>query len=129
MTSFSETTRISFNESLFFHLPSLPTIPSIIIHHCFNSKTKVHHKRKQKVHNHKHNPPSSIMFSLVSKSLLRTTTTTASQQKQRLFHASASQLAKLNVEGLAEKVNLEGQNVLMRVDLNVPLSKEVRMYK
>jgi len=70
------------------------------------------------------------MFSLVSKSFLRTaTTTTASQQKQRLFHASASQLAKLNVEGLAEKVNLEGQNVLMRVDLNVPLSKEVRMYK
>lgn len=33
-------------------------------------------------------------------------------------------MAKLNVEGLAEKVNLEGQNVLMRVDLNVPLSKD-----
>ena len=59
------------------------------------------------------------MFSVVSKTLVRT-------QKQRFFHSSASQLAKLNVEGLAEKVNLEGQNVLMRVDLNVPLSKEVR---
>lgn len=36
-------------------------------------------------------------------------------------------MAKLNVEGLAEKVDLKGKNVLMRVDLNVPLSKEVRM--
>lgn len=57
------------------------------------------------------------MFSVVSKSLIRT-------QKQRFFHSSSSQLAKLNVEGLAERVNLDGQNVLMRVDLNVPLSKE-----
>ena len=32
-------------------------------------------------------------------------------------------MAKLNVEGLAERVNLKGQNVLMRVDLNVPLAK------
>jgi len=30
----------------------------------------------------------------------------------------------LNVEGLAERVDLSGQNVLVRVDLNVPLSKE-----
>jgi hypothetical protein len=58
------------------------------------------------------------MLSLVSKTLLQS-------QKQRFFHASASSLAKMNVEGLAEKVNLEGQNVLVRVDLNVPLSKEV----
>jgi phosphoglycerate kinase len=57
------------------------------------------------------------MFSVVSKTLIRT-------QKQRFFHSSSSQLAKLNVEGLAERVNLDGQNVLMRVDLNVPLSKE-----
>lgn len=63
-----------------------------------------------------------MLSSLVSKSIIRT------QQKHRFFQASASQLAKLNVEGLAEKVNLEGQNVLMRVDLNVPLSKEVRIY-
>lgn len=40
------------------------------------------------------------------------------------FHSTSLALEKLNVEGLAEKVNLEGQNVLMRVDLNVPLSKE-----
>lgn len=40
------------------------------------------------------------------------------------FHSTSLALDKLNVEGLAEKVNLEGQNVLMRVDLNVPLSKE-----
>ena len=44
---------------------------------------------------------------------------------ERLFHSTCLAEAKLNVEGLAEKVNLEGQNVLMRVDLNVPLSKEV----
>lgn len=42
---------------------------------------------------------------------------------QRLFHASAIDLAKLNVEGLAEKVDLKGKNVLVRVDLNVPLAK------
>ncbi len=63
------------------------------------------------------------MFSLAAKSLL----TRSRSHNNRFFHASSSQLAKLNVEGLAEKVNLEGQNVLMRVDLNVPLSKEVRM--
>lgn len=40
------------------------------------------------------------------------------------FHASRVALEKLNVEGLAAKVDLKGQNVLMRVDLNVPLSKE-----
>jgi hypothetical protein len=44
----------------------------------------------------------------------------------RHFRATCERLAKLNVEGLAEKVDLKGQNVLMRVDLNVPLSKEVR---
>lgn len=43
---------------------------------------------------------------------------------ERFFHSTSSTAAKLNVEGLAERVNLEGQNVLMRVDLNVPLSKE-----
>mmetsp|Transcript_8016 Transcript_8016/g.11444 ORF Transcript_8016/g.11444 Transcript_8016/m.11444 type:complete len:446 (-) Transcript_8016:249-1586(-) len=43
---------------------------------------------------------------------------------QNWFHSSTLKEAKLNVEGLADKVDLEGQNVLMRVDLNVPLSKE-----
>ena len=42
---------------------------------------------------------------------------------RRFFHASASRLDKLNVEGLAKRVDLKGQNVLVRVDLNVPLAK------
>lgn len=45
-------------------------------------------------------------------------------QRFASFHSTRLALEKLNVEGLAERVNLEGQNVLMRVDLNVPLSKE-----
>ena len=44
---------------------------------------------------------------------------------KHFFHASTIDLSKLNVEGLAERVDLSGQNVLVRVDLNVPLSKEV----
>lgn len=43
--------------------------------------------------------------------------------KPRSFHATALAQAKLNVEQLADKVNLKGQNVLVRVDLNVPLAK------
>ncbi|OEU13949.1 phosphoglycerate kinase [Fragilariopsis cylindrus CCMP1102] len=42
---------------------------------------------------------------------------------RRSFHASSTCLEKLNVEGLAKKVDLDGQNVLVRVDLNVPLAK------
>jgi hypothetical protein len=41
----------------------------------------------------------------------------------RLFHATATAEAKLTVEQLAEKVDLKGKNVLVRVDLNVPLAK------
>ena len=41
----------------------------------------------------------------------------------RSFHATAQSLEKLNVEGLAKKVSLKGENVLVRVDLNVPLAK------
>lgn len=48
----------------------------------------------------------------------------SSKFQGRFFHASPQALEKLNVEGLAEKVNLEGQNVLVRVDLNVPLDKD-----
>ena len=44
--------------------------------------------------------------------------------QSRYFHLTPQALEKLNVQGLADRVNLEGQNVLMRVDLNVPLSKE-----
>ena len=43
----------------------------------------------------------------------------------RFYHASPLSLEKLNVEGLAQRVNLRGENVLMRVDLNVPLDKVV----
>lgn len=43
---------------------------------------------------------------------------------RRFFHASPLAWAKLNVQGLADKVNLEGKNVLVRVDLNVPLAKD-----
>jgi phosphoglycerate kinase len=46
------------------------------------------------------------------------------QTRQRFFHASASCWEKLNLKGLAEKVDLKGQNVLVRVDLNVPLAKD-----
>lgn len=44
--------------------------------------------------------------------------------KNRFFHATSTTEAKLTVQQLAEKVNLKGQNVLVRVDLNVPLAKD-----
>jgi len=47
----------------------------------------------------------------------------SSSRASRSYHSSQQLFEKLNVEGLASKVNLEGQNVLMRVDLNVPLDK------
>mmetsp|Transcript_7773 Transcript_7773/g.14655 ORF Transcript_7773/g.14655 Transcript_7773/m.14655 type:complete len:439 (+) Transcript_7773:94-1410(+) len=64
------------------------------------------------------------MFSLAASTLSRASRRSAYGLTSRFFHASSADLAKLNVEGLAERVNLEGQNVLVRVDLNVPLSKE-----
>ena len=48
----------------------------------------------------------------------------SSAANRRFFHASPAALAKLNVEQLAEKVNLKGTNVLVRVDLNAPLAKD-----
>jgi phosphoglycerate kinase len=56
--------------------------------------------------------------------IARSTTRFAVPRSVRFFHASPLTLEKLNVEGLAAKVNLSGQNVLMRVDLNVPLDKK-----
>lgn len=56
---------------------------------------------------------------------IATSRTTSALFSHRCFHASPLMLEKLTVEGLADRVNLEGENVLMRVDLNVPLSKEV----
>ena len=43
---------------------------------------------------------------------------------RRLLHATSASLEKLNVKGLASEVDLKGQNVLVRVDLNVPLAKD-----
>ena len=42
----------------------------------------------------------------------------------RGFRSTAVAREKLGVEGLASKANLSGQHVLVRLDLNVPLSKE-----
>ena len=69
------------------------------------------------------------MFRLAASTLGRRAAATSSARPTTLaatanFHSSIPAEAKLNVEGLAEKVDLSGQNVLMRVDLNVPLSKE-----
>lgn len=69
------------------------------------------------------------MFATASASFIRRTARTAIPSparafQSRYFHLTPQALEKLNVQGLAERVNLEGQNVLMRVDLNVPLSKE-----
>jgi hypothetical protein len=50
-------------------------------------------------------------------------TATASCLQRASFHSSTVCWEKLNVEGLAKKVNLDGKNVLVRVDLNVPLAK------
>ena len=44
--------------------------------------------------------------------------------KASSFHASALCPEKLNLIGLAAKVDLSKKNVLVRVDLNVPLSKD-----
>ncbi|KAL7463561.1 hypothetical protein ACHAXS_003921 [Conticribra weissflogii] len=69
------------------------------------------------------------MFATASASFIRRGARTAipsfdRMRQSRYFHLTPQALEKLNVQGLAERVNLEGQNVLMRVDLNVPLSKE-----
>jgi phosphoglycerate kinase len=57
-------------------------------------------------------------------SFARAATTRFISPRVRLFHVSPMILEKMNVEGLASKVDLSGQNVLMRVDLNVPLDKK-----
>ena len=62
------------------------------------------------------------MFATATSTLLRQARST--RFTTRSFHLTPLALEKLNVEGLASKVDLSGQNVLMRVDLNVPLSKD-----
>jgi hypothetical protein len=63
----------------------------------------------------------------LSRSLLSSVRSVAAS-KARFFHASSLCSAKLNLEGLAERVNLNGKNVLVRVDLNVPLAKVRGVY-
>lgn len=48
----------------------------------------------------------------------------AAAPPSRGYRATVLALEKLNVEGLASRVDLAGQNVLLRADLNVPLSKD-----
>lgn len=62
------------------------------------------------------------MFSSIATKFVARSNNTAAVFR-RNFHASSSCWEKLNVEGLAKKVDLEGKNVLVRVDLNVPLAK------
>ena len=64
-----------------------------------------------------------MMFSSLTTNLLSRSTNRATSAIRRNFHASSSCWEKLNVEGLAKTVDLEGKNVLVRVDLNVPLAK------
>jgi len=64
-----------------------------------------------------------MLISSVSTKFLRRSST-ASTAFQRSFHASSGCWEKLNVEGLAKKVDLDGKNVVVRVDLNVPLAKD-----
>ena len=68
------------------------------------------------------------MFASATSSFVRKAVGTAAASKVSLqfrgIHFTPALSEKLNVQGLADKVNLEGQNVLMRVDLNVPLSKD-----
>jgi len=61
-----------------------------------------------------------MMPSLLRSAVLRRTTAC----RCRLFHTTPVSSAKLSVEGLAERVDLQGENVLVRVDLNVPLAKD-----
>ena len=67
----------------------------------------------------------SATTSFIRKAVRSTAASSSVLQHQfRNISVTPAVLEKLNVQGLADKVNLEGQNVLMRVDLNVPLSKD-----
>jgi hypothetical protein len=63
---------------------------------------------------------------MLSSFSFRTLTAVSRFSARSRFHASAFNEAKLSVQGLADLVDLKGQNVLVRVDLNVPLDKAVR---
>ena len=64
-----------------------------------------------------------MQFSSLTAKILSRSSNSAAAAFRRNFHASSSCWEKLNVEGLAKKVDLDGKNVLVRVDLNVPLAK------
>jgi 3-phosphoglycerate kinase len=70
------------------------------------------------------------MLATGSKTLCRNLAVRSRQQLQSssslqkyAFHASAAASAKLAVEEMADKVNLQGRKVLVRVDLNAPLDE------
>jgi len=65
-----------------------------------------------------------MMFSSLTTKVLSRNSNSFAAAFRRNFHASSSCWEKLNVEGLAKKVDLDGKNVLVRVDLNVPLAKD-----
>lgn len=65
-----------------------------------------------------------MLFSSLTTKILSRSSNSATAAFRRNFHASSSCWEKLNVEGLAKKVDLDGKNVLVRVDLNVPLAKD-----
>ena len=64
-----------------------------------------------------------MQFASLTTKILSRSSNNAAAAFRRNFHASSSCMEKLNVEGLAKKVDLDGKNVLVRVDLNVPLAK------
>ena len=64
-----------------------------------------------------------VSFSSIPTKLFSRCATTMSVASRRSFQTSTICCAKLNVTGLADKVDLDGKNVLVRVDLNVPLAK------
>jgi len=65
-----------------------------------------------------------VSFSSIPTKLFSRCATTMSVASRRSFQTSTVCCEKLNVTGLADKVDLDGKNVLVRVDLNVPLAKD-----
>mmetsp|Transcript_10865 Transcript_10865/g.25914 ORF Transcript_10865/g.25914 Transcript_10865/m.25914 type:complete len:440 (+) Transcript_10865:115-1434(+) len=65
-----------------------------------------------------------MFISSLATKIVSSASTSSAASLRRSFHATSSCWEKLNLEGLANKVDLNGKNVLVRVDLNVPLAKD-----